>query len=131
MGNCLRHESSMHWGGDDWGSDPAKDQGLYAGDSSDDDLVGDKAMKMEEEGLLGDHRGFFPSSAATTAAATTTTTEVKVKITRKQLEELLGRVDIKELSVHQVLAQLINVSDRYEKHQRSWRPALQSIPEVN
>ena len=33
--------------------------------------------------------------------------------------------------MQQVLAQLMNVSDRYETNQRSWRPALQSIPEVN
>lgn len=59
------------------------------------------------------------------------TTEVKIKITKKQLEELLGKMDVKELSVQQVLAQLINVSHSYETHHRSWRPALQSIPEVN
>lgn len=120
MGNCIRHESSMQWGGEDWGS-PAK-EGLFAGEE-----VDGKAMKMEEKGLLGDDESGLISSSTTAAK----TTEVKIKITRKQLEELLGRVDIKDLSVHQVLAQLMSVSDRYEEHQRSWRPALQSIPEVN
>ncbi|KAG7953800.1 hypothetical protein I3843_12G128400 [Carya illinoinensis] len=130
MGNCLRHhESSMQWGGEDWGS-PAKDQGPCARNKRG-DKMGGKAMEMEEEGVLGHGRVFTSSSSATKAASTTPTTEVKIKITRKQLEELLGRVDVKELSVHQVLAQLMNVSDQYETHQRSWRPALQSIPEVN
>ncbi|GLT73322.1 hypothetical protein SLA2020_451900 [Shorea laevis] len=120
MGNCIRHESSMQWGGEDWGS-PAKEE-LFAGDND----MGDRA---EEKGLLGDRNDGESGFCSSTKAAKTT--EVKIKITRKQLEELLGRVDIKDLSVHQVLAQLMSVSDRYEAHQRSWRPALQSIPEVN
>ncbi|XP_004500063.1 uncharacterized protein [Cicer arietinum] len=60
-----------------------------------------------------------------------TTTEVKIKITKKQLQELLSKVDIRELKVDQVLAHLMNNSGGYESLQRSWRPALQSIPEVN
>ncbi|KAI3702978.1 hypothetical protein L6452_28732 [Arctium lappa] len=56
-------------------------------------------------------------------------TEVKIKISKKQLEELLGRADVQGLTVEQVLAQLMNVSDRFDTHQRSWRPALHSIPE--
>ncbi|KAJ4726070.1 DUF4228 domain protein [Melia azedarach] len=117
MGNCLRRESSVQWAGDDW-------------DSVASDHRSERAMKMEEEGLLGDGKlGFITSSSSVTAAATT---EIKIKITKKQLEELLGKVDVKELSVQQVLVQLMNVGDRHrETHQRSWRPALQSIPEVN
>lgn len=138
MGNCLRHDhdrSSMQWGGDDWGS-PANDEfgRLYVAGCRDKrgHEMGDEASKMEEKGLLGHDRSFTSSSAtAITSCAATKITEVKIKITRKQLEELLGSVDIKDMSVHQVLAQLMNVSDRCETHQRSWRPALQSIPEVN
>lgn len=126
MGNCIRHESSVQWGGDDWGS--AEKEELY-GNDTDCDNMGDnnKAMITEEKGLLGGAERSFTKSSSTT----TTATEVKIKITKKQLEELLGKVDLKELSVQQVLAQLINVSDRFNSHPRSWRPALQSIPEVN
>lgn len=126
MGNCIRHESSVQWGGDDWGS--AENEELY-GNDTDCDNMGDnnKAMITEEKGLLGGAERSFTKSSSTT----TTATEVKIKITKKQLEELLGKVDLKELSVQQVLAQLINVSDRFDSHPRSWRPALQSIPEVN
>ncbi|XP_040987865.1 uncharacterized protein LOC121235591 [Juglans microcarpa x Juglans regia] len=139
MGNCLRHghdQSSIQWGGDDWGS-PANDEFglLYAAgpDKRGHEMAGDdKASKTEEKGVLGHDRGRgFTSSSATATSAATKITEVKIKITRKQLEELLGSVDIKDLTVHQVLAQLMNASDQYETHQRSWRPALQSIPEVN
>ncbi|KAE8680217.1 LRR receptor-like serine/threonine-protein kinase GSO1-like [Hibiscus syriacus] len=94
--------------------------------ANDDDDSGGGDDNIEETGLLQNHQriGCTTSSSATH--------EVKVKITRKQLVELLGRVDLKELSVQQVLAQLINVSHQYDQaYQRSWRPTLQSIPEVN
>ncbi|CAI9087191.1 OLC1v1021205C1 [Oldenlandia corymbosa var. corymbosa] len=68
--------------------------------------------------------------------------EIKIKITKKQLEKLLGEVDVHELPVDQVLSRLINInnaaaSDQYhndhdhQQYQRSWRPHLQSIPEPN
>lgn len=67
---------------------------------------------------------FAPSNGGGGGSNKTTTREVKIKISRKQLEELVGKVEVKELRVEEVLAQLM-------KHslQRSWRPALQSIPE--
>ncbi|KAL8462676.1 hypothetical protein ACS0TY_033629 [Phlomoides rotata] len=52
------------------------------------------------------------------------TAEVKIKISKKELEKLLKQVDIEGLPVQQVLAQLMKAS-----HQRSWRPALNTIPE--
>ncbi|MFS7940678.1 hypothetical protein Hanom_Chr05g00467271 [Helianthus anomalus] len=58
------------------------------------------------------------------------TTEVKIKITKKQLEELLGMKEMHGLTLEQVLARLMNGGDRvFESNQRSWRPALPSIPE--
>ncbi|KAB5534826.1 hypothetical protein DKX38_017912 [Salix brachista] len=59
-------------------------------------------------------------------------TKVKIKITKKQLKELLGMAEVRELSVQQVLSQLMNLSSdcrSYEPQQQSWRPNLQSIPE--
>ncbi|GAV72930.1 DUF4228 domain-containing protein [Cephalotus follicularis] len=116
MGNCLcqHKDSSVHVVGHD-----LRD-------------TCDKIMKnMINEEDLGDHKGSDHVTSSTTTTTTTTTkvTEVKIKITKKQLEELLSRVDMKQVSVEQVLAQLINVSDRCEIQQRCWRPALQSIPE--
>ncbi|PSS10410.1 DNA-directed RNA polymerase subunit beta like [Actinidia chinensis var. chinensis] len=70
--------------------------------------------KREEQSLVGEN------------------TEVKIKITKKQLEELLARVEAHDMSVNQVLSSLINGDDHFEiQHQRSWRPSLQSIPEVD
>ncbi|MBA0876688.1 hypothetical protein Goshw_001709, partial [Gossypium schwendimanii] len=109
MGNCLRHQqhqSTTRWAGDDWGS-----SALAANDGD------------EEKGLLVNNPEIGLNASPSAIH------EVKVKISKKQLEELLGRVDAKELSVQQVLEQLINVGNQYEATQRSWRPALQSIPE--
>lgn len=53
-----------------------------------------------------------------------TTTEVKIKITKKQLKALLGKADAQDLKMEHLLAQLM-------AHQRPWKPALQTIPELN
>lgn len=139
MGNCIRHEgssSSVNWGGEDWGY-------LASNDHRDHNQM--KTTKMEEEeeeGLLGGENG---KSGSYDSSSTTLkigggggggATEVKIKMTKKQLEELMGRVELKQMTVQQVLAQLIMTvssnSDPYETdHQRPWRPVLQSIPEVN
>ncbi|TKY46881.1 DUF4228 domain protein [Spatholobus suberectus] len=101
MGNCLRGQSFTKY--NDNGSDD--DWDFSTGGSA-----------------------FAAADVATTAK---TTTEVKIKITKKQLEELLSKVDVRELRVEQVLSQLMNHSGGYQSLQRPWRPALQSIPEVN
>ncbi|KAF8414089.1 hypothetical protein HHK36_002088 [Tetracentron sinense] len=106
----------MTWAGDDWGSPAPERRDTRDGEKS------QRTLEIEEEKLLGEKGSCVSSSI----------TEVKIKITKKQLEELLGKVDVQGLSVQQVLAQLMNVSDQYDQTQhRSWRPALQSIPEVS
>uniref|UniRef100_A0A2P2LXP0 Uncharacterized protein MANES_03G129100 n=1 Tax=Rhizophora mucronata TaxID=61149 RepID=A0A2P2LXP0_RHIMU len=82
-------------------------------------------MNMDEEKLHGRNKG----GLSLASSATEPSTEVKIKITKKQLEALLGSADMTGLPVQHVLARLMNVSDRFEEHQRSWRPTLQSIPE--
>ncbi|XP_019196465.1 PREDICTED: uncharacterized protein LOC109190436 [Ipomoea nil] len=61
--------------------------------------------------------------------------EIKVKISKKQLAELVGKADVGGLSIHQLLAELMmnGGADLYQSrhHHRSWRPALQSIPEFS
>ncbi|CAJ1964132.1 unnamed protein product [Sphenostylis stenocarpa] len=71
------------------------------------------------------------SFGTVTSVSAKTTTEVKIKITKKQLEELLSKVDVRELRVEQVLSQLMDHSGGFQSLQRPWRPALQSIPEDN
>ncbi|GAB4849663.1 hypothetical protein Ancab_004458 [Ancistrocladus abbreviatus] len=112
MGNCIGHESQMQWGGEDWGSVLASER--------------EEMKEEEEEGLLADNKLGLPKSSATTVA------EVKVRITKKQLGELLGKTGVQGLPVQQVLAHLMHVSAQFEvNHIRTWRPGLQSIPEVH
>lgn len=127
MGNCLRHKSGpVVWAGDDWGS-------LTSKNPSEDDDDDDNACNVERHRLLGGETGAFSlsSSSTHTSSGDTGTREVKITITKKELEELMGRVDMKGLSARQILDRLMDSADRYDEHQRSWRPALQSIPEVN
>ncbi|XP_027172779.1 uncharacterized protein LOC113772385 [Coffea eugenioides] len=134
MGNCIVKESSTQWGGDDWGclsTLPSEAQKtVFSGGAGQDNnrlYMKKKPTKMEEQSFLRGKQGAksFPSS-------TTAGTEVKIKITKKQLEELLSKVDVQGKPVKEVLTQLLNLSDHGNEthHPSSWRPALQSIPEA-
>ncbi|KAF5474789.1 hypothetical protein F2P56_006653 [Juglans regia] len=130
MGNCCRRESrSMVWAGDDWGSLTSK-----IDEEADHQNTN---YNVERLRLLGENGDFALSNSPTSTGTTTgaATREVRVKITKKELEELVGRVDVRGLSAKQVLAQLMDAADHIydeaEHDHRSWRPALQSIPEVN
>ncbi|KAI3673803.1 hypothetical protein L6452_39933 [Arctium lappa] len=112
MGNCIRKDSDVQWGGDDWGSPSS---------SPENSMLYSEAVVGEKDS--GDR---FSTSDGKRAP----TTEVKIKITKKQLEELLGMKEMKGLTLQQVLNQLMNGGDGgFESDQRSWRPALESIPE--
>uniref|UniRef100_A0A7C8YZ76 Uncharacterized protein n=2 Tax=Opuntia streptacantha TaxID=393608 RepID=A0A7C8YZ76_OPUST len=99
---------------------------------------------VEREELLGggddhDHQAYLSSAEGSTAGG-----QVRIRISKKQLEELLKRMEPsgaqkkKKMKVDQALLQrLIEKSYDFEfhhhhdHHQRPWKPALQSIPEVN
>ncbi|KAL4198946.1 hypothetical protein AMTRI_Chr03g142520 [Amborella trichopoda] len=52
---------------------------------------------------------------------------MKIRISKKRLEELLGKMELHGMSVDQMIEQLMNTNS--DKH-RGWRHVLQSIPEV-
>ncbi|KAG6603773.1 hypothetical protein SDJN03_04382, partial [Cucurbita argyrosperma subsp. sororia] len=73
--------------------------------------------------------------------------ELKIRMTKKELKELVGWLNMADSSFEQVMARLVNViseqngDDSEEedrnigqmvklRQQRSWRPSLQSIPEI-
>ncbi|CAN6557875.1 unnamed protein product [Malus baccata var. baccata] len=131
MGNCMRHDSSMKWAGEDWGCLADGMKGDDYRDQTDVKIMKKNNKKIAEASQMD---SFCSTTTATTSSSSKVgaATEVKIKITKKQLEELLGKVEYKQMSAQQVLAQLIRVSDGFETQlQRSWRPALHSIPEVN
>ncbi|KAI6704509.1 hypothetical protein NL676_007471 [Syzygium grande] len=115
MGNCCRAESSssssMIWAGDDWNS-----------------LLNDG---RESKSVLNDADGKRVSSSSHAR-------EIKIKISKKELEKLVQITEADGLSLEQLLPLLIN-KNTLDHHQsgfvkygghRSWRPALQSIPEA-
>ncbi|KAL0857196.1 hypothetical protein Bca101_062350 [Brassica carinata] len=110
MGNCLKHESETHWSGEDW----------------DDDSI---AEHEEEQ----DHHHQHHDSSKTTsikAGKTVIVTgdskpshhEIKIRLTKKQLQDLLNQVNVHDLTG----------SDRKteEGNHQLWTPVLHSIPEV-
>ncbi|KAJ8431303.1 hypothetical protein Cgig2_018375 [Carnegiea gigantea] len=120
MGNCIRRESQMQWGGEDWSQVmPTDDEKL--------------AMKIEEElGIsTGDmmmmddhHKNYYycgNNKSYSKGSSKAKSTEVKIKITKKQLEKMLDKADLEHqdgLSVQQVLVQLMKVGAQFESHQR-------------
>lgn len=109
MGNCFRRDSSTVWAGH--GGDYDDDDDEYWGSFTRPIHGG-----LEKEGLLA-----------------SSIREIKIKISKKELEELVGRVEEHQFPRDQVLSRLINASQHCEEvlRQRSWRPRLQTIPEVN
>ncbi|KAB1200742.1 hypothetical protein CJ030_MR0G006496 [Morella rubra] len=122
MGNCcVRGSRAMVWAGDDWGSLTSKRKEAEA------------TCNTEKQRLLGENGAVALSSFAT-GTSTAASREVKIKITKKELEELVGRMDGQGMFAKEILARLMEAGDDRDgkmEHQRSWRPALQSIPEVN
>ncbi|KAK1391844.1 hypothetical protein POM88_010900 [Heracleum sosnowskyi] len=125
MGNCIKKESSMQWGGDDW-SDDYSDQEINPYSQN---YTYKKITEQEEDTGASTNDDVYTESMKET-------TQVKLRITRKQLEELLteSTTKIQGVSAEQVLAHLINVSmhnDDFHSHQHhSWRPHLPTITEV-
>ncbi|OVA11476.1 Protein of unknown function DUF4228 [Macleaya cordata] len=130
MGNCCRHESSTTWAGDDWGTPKSE---TFTKEMS---KTSTTSEENEEKNLLSctHHQHENDNQKNGKSSSSSSSTEVKIRITKKELEELLGKIDVQGLSVEQIIAQLMNSTsddDQYHAQQRSWRPALQSIPEVN
>lgn len=130
MGNCLRRgSSSMVWAEED------RDEWEW---------VSPEKMVAEREILLGDKSTALSSSSPpsltpfiSSSSSSSANGELKIVISKKQLEQLLGKGETAahDVAVDQVLARLLvdagNRGGSEMLRQRSWRPRLQSIPEVN
>ncbi|ESQ55164.1 hypothetical protein EUTSA_v10026602mg [Eutrema salsugineum] len=64
--------------------------------------------------------------------------EIKIKMTKKEFEDLMRNISLNGLTAEEILSklhfnggdQLGFAADLSNHHQRPWRPALQSIPEI-
>ncbi|KAF8101392.1 hypothetical protein N665_0206s0068 [Sinapis alba] len=89
----------------------------------DDDVV--------EEKLLGE--------TSNVSSSTCGGREIKIKMTRKEFEDLMRNISLEGLTAEEVFSnflsdggdQIATVADISNDHQRPWRPALQSIPEID
>lgn len=122
MGNCcLRRDSAAVWASEeDWVSVSQLHQ---------------NSQQPEKQKLLGEDQ--FRSSASLSCrrqsggSSSGGDHQVKIKITKRELEELVGSRGGAG-DVEQLLAGVINDrDDQVEEHHRPWRPALQTIPELN
>lgn len=112
MGNCIDRQKEVTWvDDDDWESEEIPMQCCSRKEKA--------GEEVEKEKGLFEGKGGVAS-----------TTEVKVKITKKQLEDLLRRVEGRGLPIQQVLKDLLSMDEvALQERARHWRPALQSIPE--
>ncbi|XP_074580012.1 uncharacterized protein LOC141836423 [Curcuma longa] len=109
MGNCIVLQEPVTWVDDDdgdWGFTESK---LPA-----------KLQEQEE------------AATRNTKKKVEGSTEITVRISKKQLEELLRQVDAQGMPLLQVLSSLVGEpTGRLEEEQeRHWRPKLRTIPEV-
>lgn len=88
------------------------------------------------EKLLGET---VTSSSSSSSSSSCVRREIKIRMTKKELEDLMRNIDLKSLTAEEILSKLLFdggnqigfAVDLSNHHQQPWRPALQSIPEMD
>ncbi|PKU78152.1 hypothetical protein MA16_Dca012272 [Dendrobium catenatum] len=91
----------------------------------DDELDDDPDDELDDE--LNDGKKGEKSATRPRARIASSATKVRIKINKKQLEELLSRAQVKSLSILDLMS--IGQVSFEEIQMHYWRPALQSISE--
>ncbi|KAL1201766.1 hypothetical protein V5N11_006306 [Cardamine amara subsp. amara] len=89
----------------------------------------------DEDKLLGETSSVTSSSSSSSCEKR----EIKIRMTKKELEELMRNIGLKCLTAEEILSTLLpDGGDQIgfsavdiSNHQRPWKPALQSIPEMD
>ncbi|KAF5178761.1 hypothetical protein FRX31_031652 [Thalictrum thalictroides] len=119
MGNCIRHESSTVWAGEDWSSVISKK--TVRKDNS-------CSSKMKNN-LQGSQKYQLQQGHSRNARSST---EMKIRITKRELEDLLVKVDLEGISLEQALTRYMKVGDnKCHTQNPSSQSALQSISEAD
>ncbi|KAI9127592.1 hypothetical protein K1719_000585 [Acacia pycnantha] len=134
MGNCCGTTSSSssssvhHWGGEDRSFLVTSSGNNNRNHKSSTNKVFDESKLTNNKDdnkrhdLLGD----------LTASSTSRSGKIKIKMTKKELQVLLGELEKqkKNYSAEQVLVRLIEARHHRTGH-NNWSPVLKSIPEAN
>ncbi|KAG6537495.1 uncharacterized protein LOC122003590 [Zingiber officinale] len=122
MGNCIELQKPILWVDDDY--DDADDMEAAAESPAYRRAAKPKAAEV------------IPTSAAgcKERATAVASTEIKIKMSKKQLQELLRQVEEQGLPLQKLMADLLVVQEiclenRDVTKDAHWRPNLQSIPE--
>ncbi|KAK7387771.1 hypothetical protein VNO78_22563 [Psophocarpus tetragonolobus] len=131
MGNCCEPASSMEWDGHDWSDLMSK---KTSSTKVFDEAHGLSLGKVQKEKLMGSALRASPDANG----------KVKIKISKKQLAELLenqqqqvinnnnNNKQLPRASAEQVLLRLIKARrDHHHARHGFWKPVLKSIPEVS
>ncbi|KAG4931958.1 hypothetical protein JHK87_045960 [Glycine soja] len=135
MGNCCEPASSMEWDGEDWSdlttSKKTRSSKVFDETHANADHGHELSLgKVQKEKLMGALRASLDVNYG----------KAKIKISKKELEELLEKQQEQEVnkkqvgraSAEQVLVRLIKARHQYnDSRQGLWMPMLESIPEVS
>ncbi|KAL9669612.1 hypothetical protein QQ045_007159 [Rhodiola kirilowii] len=145
MGNCLKKESAVEWGGEEWeflSSKPRKSTAAAAPFSSSSSEADSKRRENKckkvrfnahVEVLGGDYEG--EQLKEEEEEKKEGMEQVRIRITKKQLEDLLGKVEVQSLSVHEMMSCLIteihlSSSEPQEDDHGRRAPVLKTIQEL-
>ncbi|XP_010466221.1 PREDICTED: uncharacterized protein LOC104746441 [Camelina sativa] len=114
MGNCLRHESEMHWAGEDWDEFIPEYHHHH----------GSKSTSREEA-----HQKVIVTRDCKSSDPSDVHEMIKIRLTKKQLQDLLNKVNVHDFSCPSQINR--GGYDEEGNQQGLWTPVLQSIPEAN
>ncbi|CAL9117360.1 hypothetical protein MUK42_04311 [Musa troglodytarum] len=120
MGNCIDVQKPILWVDDDDWETPEPESPVHC-----------REQEKAERAATG-RSAEPPPAKEKQAAVGSSEIKIKIKISKKQMEELLRQVDEKGLSIERVLADLVVIGEVcLGSRDGHWRPNLQSIPEVS
>ncbi|CAM8934781.1 unnamed protein product [Rhodiola kirilowii] len=130
MGNCLKKESTAdQWGGEEWDeflNSKTSKSSTPAPSETESRRRDNKCEKVRFDAHVEVEQEKESSKGGMKVK------QVRIRISKKQLDELLGKVDLLEsLKVHEMMSLLIEGLQNDDGNgQRAWRPVLKTIPEL-